>query len=69
MDKKTAVRTLLKHSFFLTEEAKNAILEKLDSMSETEIDTIGKFLALEKERSLVNAQMISQAAEEVLADQ
>jgi hypothetical protein len=68
MDKKTAVKTLLKHSFFLTEEAKNAILEKLDSMSEMEIDTIGKFLAIEKEKSLENAQMISQAAEELLAE-
>jgi hypothetical protein len=68
MDKKTAVKTLLKHSFFLTEEAKKAILEKLDSMSEIEIDTIGKFLALEKEKSLENAQMISQAAEELMAE-
>ena len=69
MDKKTALKTLLKHSFFLTEEAKLDILSKLDSMSEMEIDTIGKFLALEKEKSLENAQMISQAAQEVLADQ
>jgi hypothetical protein len=69
MDKKTAVKTLLEHSFFLTEAAKSAILEKLDSMSEVEIDTIGKFLALEKEKSLENAQMISQAAGELLAEQ
>jgi hypothetical protein len=31
-------------------------LEKLDNMSEVEIDTIGKFLALEKEKSLENAK-------------
>ncbi len=68
MDKKTALRTLLKHSFFLTEVAKSAILEKLDNMSEVEIDTIGKFLALEKEKSLENAQMISQGVEELLAE-
>lgn len=68
MDKKTAVKTLLKHSFFLTEEAKKNILEKLDEMSEMEIDTIGKFLAMEKQKSLENAQMISQAAKEILAE-
>jgi hypothetical protein len=68
MDKKTAVKTLLKHSFFLTEEAKKNILEKLDEMSEMEIDTIGKFLAMEKQKSLANAQMISKAAKEVLAE-
>ena len=69
MDKKTALKTLIEHSFFLTEEAKLDILSKLNTMSEMEIDTIGKFLALEKEKSLENAKMISQAATEILADQ
>lgn len=69
MDKKAALKTLLTHSFFLTEEAKLSILSKLETMSEIEIETIGKFLALEKEKSLENARIISQAAEEVLTNQ
>lgn len=69
MDKKTAIKTLLRHSFFFTEEVKATILEKLDDMSEAELDSIGNFLALEKEKSLASAQVIKQAADEVLAEE
>ena len=69
MDKKTAIKTLLQHSSFFTEEVKSTILEKLDDMSEAELDSIGNFLALAKEKSLASAQVIKQAADEVLAEE
>lgn len=55
-EKRKALETLTKHSFFLSEEAKNQILEKLDSMNEEDIDSIGKFLATEKKIAIANAQ-------------
>ncbi len=68
MDKKTAIKVLLKHDFWLPEELKNVILGKLDSMSEADIDTIGKSLAQQKKQSLELAHLDSktEADDEIL---
>lgn len=49
MDKKTALVTLLKNSFWITGPAKKEILLKLDTMTDDQIDVIGKFLVKERE--------------------
>ena len=61
MDKKSALKVLLQHSSFLNEKSKLQILEKLDRFSDEEIDTLGRFLALEKKKSLQNAVKIKHA--------
>jgi hypothetical protein len=52
MDKKTAIKVLIKLGFWLPNELKCAILNKLDSMSEADIDNIGKSLALQKKNKV-----------------
>lgn len=59
MDKKTAIKVLIKLGFWLPNELKFAILNKLDSMSEADIDNIGKSLALQKKQSLELAHLNS----------
>ncbi len=49
MDKKTALVTLLKNSFWITDPAKREILLKLGTLTDEQVDTIGKFLAKERE--------------------
>lgn len=68
MEKREALKVLLKHSFFLTEEAKQSILLKLDSFSDEEVDAIGRFLAVEKKKSLETARDIKEAVELVTAE-
>lgn len=66
MDQKTALKILLKHSYFLSEKSKSTILNHLDQFTNQEIETIGRFLALEKKKSLQNAIKIKHAVKNIL---
>ena len=52
MDKKQALRILLKHSFLLDKQTKEAINAKLGTLSAADVIAISKFLALEKKQSI-----------------
>ena len=49
MDKKTALVTLLENSFWISDPAKKEILLKLNTLSDAQIDKLGKLLAKERE--------------------
>jgi hypothetical protein len=55
MNKKDAVKVLIKHSFLLTDELKNKLLLKIEIMNENQINTLGKFLADEKRNAIKTA--------------
>lgn len=52
MDKKEALRILIKHSFLLDKQTKEALNAKIDTLTAADIMAIGKFLAVEKKQSL-----------------
>jgi len=66
MDQRTALKILLQHSYFLSEKSKLTILDHLDQFTDQEIKTIGRFLALEKNKSLKNAIKIKHAVKNIL---
>lgn len=51
-DKKEALKVLLKHTDVFSDELKAQILLKLDDMSDEDIQSIGKFLALATKESI-----------------
>ena len=55
MNKKDAVKVLIKHSFLLTDELKNKLLLKIEIMDENQINTLGQFLADEKRNAIKTA--------------
>ena len=61
MDKKKALTVLISHSYILSDEAKKKLLAKVHTMSDQDIDTLGKFLAMEKKKSIEeNQKMIEE---------
>lgn len=48
MDKKTALLTLLENSFWISDTDKRNILLKIDTLTDAQIDQLGKFLAEER---------------------
>jgi len=58
LNKQQALEVLIKHSYFLSEEVKRQLLEKLPSLDDDAIQKIGTFLALEKKQSLQRGQQI-----------
>lgn len=52
MNKRHNLSILVKNSYILTNESKNRILKELNSISEGEIFSLGRLLALEKKNSL-----------------
>lgn len=59
-DKKEALKILLKHTDLFSDEVKAQILLKLDDMSEEDIQSIGKFLALATKQSIDKHDQIMQ---------
>jgi len=51
-DEKAALKVLLKHTDVFSDELKAQILLKLDDMSDEDIQSIGKFLALATKESI-----------------
>ena len=52
MNKKTALITLVNSSYLLSDELKKEMLNRVDSFTDEQIDSLGKFLALQKKKSL-----------------
>lgn len=68
MDKRQALVILINHSFFLTDEVKTQLLNKLSTFSEKEIENIGTFLALEKAKSLEGSKEVISNIDKILAE-
>jgi len=68
MDKKKALSTLIKHSYVLTDEVKAQLLVKVDDISAEDITALGRFLALEKKRSLETSHQMIEHIDQVLAE-
>lgn len=54
MDKHTALETLIRHSFTLSEKARKRLIKNITSFTDEEIYALGRYLALEK-RNLLKA--------------
>jgi hypothetical protein len=66
MDKKTAVVTLLETSFWVPDAVKNEIRSKLETLTEVQVDEIGKFLVQEREIVLRDEDRIVAESEKLL---
>ncbi len=60
MTKKDALLVLINHSFLLSEEEKVLLKQKIDSLSEVQIEELGTFLALEKKSAIEANPQIQQ---------
>lgn len=56
MDKRQALKVLIEHSFLFPEEVKNKLLNKVETFTDEQVEELGKFLAMEKKKSLESAQ-------------
>lgn len=65
MDQKQALKILIEHCFLLTEQVKQKLYFKLPSMSDQDINSLGKFLALEKKKSIETNKQLIQSLEEL----
>ena len=66
MDKKTALITLLDNSFWISDPDKVIILQKIDTLTEEQIDSIGKFLVSERDFMLANEAQILDRTQKIL---
>ena len=66
MDKKTALLTLLETSFWVPDAVKKELRLKVDSLTEAQIDEIGKFLVKEREIVLRDEDKILAETEKLL---
>jgi hypothetical protein len=64
-DKSKALETLIKHSYYLSAEVKEELLQKLPSLTEDAIEKIGTFLALEKKQSLQRGEAFIKILEDI----
>lgn len=65
MEKKQALRILVKHSFALSDKVKDKILASIDNLSDEEIADMGIFLATEKRKSLRAGKRVIESLDEI----
>lgn len=68
MDKKLALVTLVEHSIVLSDEAKLALLAKMDTITDEEVEKLGAFLATERDYVLENQDGIKKSVAEVMQE-
>lgn len=66
MNKKTALLTLLENSFWINDAEKLKIISKIDTLSEEQLDTLGKFLADERNTMLKDGDQIIENSQKIL---
>lgn len=65
MDKKQALIILLHNSNLVKEDAKNDLISKINTLSDQEIDTLGKFFSVEMAlNSQLNPNFLNTAIQE-----
>lgn len=68
MDKKEALLVLIQHSMFIPEKVKLELIEKIDQMTDEQINDIGRFLALEKKKSIEGSDEMISYIEKILEE-
>jgi len=68
MNKKKALKILIEHSFLLSREIKEKLFLKIETMSEDQINTLGKFLAQEKSKAIESFDETQKQYEEIIAE-
>lgn len=68
MDKKLALVTLIERSIALSDEAKLALFEKIETMTDEDAEKLGAFLAAERDYVLENEDGIKKSVAEVMDD-
>ena len=68
MNKKVALVTLIESSFLLSSDDKLALIEKVPSFTEKQVDTVGKFLALERQIILDHKSELTARFESMLRE-
>lgn len=68
MNKKKALKILIEHSFLLSREIKEKLFLKIETMSEDQINTLGKFLAQEKSKAIESFDETEKQYEEIIAE-
>lgn len=68
MDKKTALIILIKYSFFLEDAQKIDLIRRLDNLTDEQINKLGKFLALEKKKSIESIEVIDKFLDKIISE-
>lgn len=68
MNKKEALKVLIEHSFLLSKEIKEKLLLKIETMTEDQVDSLGKFLAQEKSKAIESFDETKKLYEEIIAE-
>lgn len=58
MDKKSALKVLIEESIIISEDVKEPLINKIPSLTDEEVDTLGTFLAMEQKELLENEEEI-----------
>jgi len=66
MKKKLALKILINHSFILAQDIKNKLLTKVDLMSDEDVYNLGRFLALEKKKSIESNKSMIESLERMI---
>jgi hypothetical protein len=67
MDKRVALVNLLENSLLIKDEIKKKLLEKIETMSDEDVDKLGKFLVLEREELLEDETGLTDEADKIIA--
>lgn len=67
MSKHEAVRILIQHTTIFTEEIKDVLLTRIDSMTDEDIQNLGLFLTAEKEKTIAQFQQKITRVDDLLA--
>ena len=65
MDKKQALKILIENSSIINQDIKKELLENIDTMSEKDIDDLGRLLAKEMEFNVEDNEEFARIVEEV----
>lgn len=68
MDKKQALITLIKHTYLFTDEVKSQLIARVISMSDEDVYNLGRFLAVEKKKSIEENRKVITSLEALLEE-
>lgn len=68
MNRKIALVTLIEASLFFSDEDKLALIERVPSLNDKQVETLGKFLAAERQFALDHEAEIRHQFDQLIAD-
>ncbi len=66
MDKKTALLTLLENSFWIDDPTKLKVIDQIDTLTEEQIDELGKFLVAERDYMIEHEDEVLAKSQKIL---